>query len=237
MDADGTSQHEGAFAAWGDATSRGVGGCSILATFISRQRHRKSCGYPQYSHDRGSTDPDRPSCVDRLIFVRVHLIYVPRRHSEARLNVLFAFLSLVNFQFIIKKRHSWFIKKKWKNMHLQSAGFPDFNFFRNFSLFRSCFKTVTTFHDAERIGFKCILVYENENWMCGIDLRLLENWMCRIDLRLLVLQLVLQQDVWSKDLLTFLLFLICKHSTAAVVCFIATRKNVGFYISVVNSSS
>jgi hypothetical protein len=28
-------------------------------------------------------------------------------------------------------------------MHFQSAGFPDFNFFRNFSPFRSCFKTVT----------------------------------------------------------------------------------------------
>ena len=39
--------------------------------------------------------------------------------------------------------------------------------------------------------------------------------MCGIELRLLVLQSVLQQDVWSKDLLTFLLFLVCKHSTAA----------------------
>ena len=134
---------------------------------ISRQRHRKSCGYPRYSHDRGSTDPDTTdsSCVHRLILVRVHLIYVPRGHSETRLNVLFAFLStrmftgsqlsvsafsgrtarsLVNSHFIIKKRRSWFISlKNEKNMHLQSVGFPEFNFFRNFSLFRSCFKTVT----------------------------------------------------------------------------------------------
>ena len=32
-----------------------------------------------------------------------------------------------------------YYEKNEKNMHLQSAGFSEFNFFRNFSLFRSYF--------------------------------------------------------------------------------------------------
>ena len=73
------------------ATSRGEGGVNILAHLSLVNvivNHVAIHSTPTTGDPPILTDP---SCVDLLILVRVHLIYVPRGgRSEARLNDLFA---------------------------------------------------------------------------------------------------------------------------------------------------